>query len=101
MVDGMFAFALIDKEKEKLFLCRDLFGEKPLYIYNNGKTIAFASELKAIEKLPGFCKELNRRAVGYMIKKGYIPSPLSIYKSVKKVRPACLCYRRFSAGHIF
>ena len=46
----MFAFALIDKANSKLYLGRDLFGEKPLYYFNNKKEIIFSSELHNVNK---------------------------------------------------
>lgn len=48
--DGMFAFAIYDIEKKELFLARDRAGKKPLYIYQLGKEIVFASELNALSK---------------------------------------------------
>ena len=45
---GMFAFAIWDEQEQNLFLARDHFGIKPLYIANNGKTIRFASQVKAL-----------------------------------------------------
>ena len=54
-LDGMWAIALYDMDKSKLFLSRDKFGEKPLYIYKKQDTIVFASEIKAI-LATGLCK---------------------------------------------
>ena len=49
MIDGMFAFAILDKDENKLFLARDRSGKKPLYIYKKENTFIFASELNAIK----------------------------------------------------
>lgn len=60
---GMFAFAIYDKVKNKLFLCRDRVGVKPLYIYWYKGLFLFGSELKSFHKHPEFNKEINEVAV--------------------------------------
>jgi asparagine synthase (glutamine-hydrolysing) len=58
--DGMFAFALLDKEENKLYIARDRAGKKPVYIYHNNETVVFASELNAIkDQLPLRIKEAS------------------------------------------
>lgn len=86
---GMFAFALWDKNRKKLFLYRDRLGVKPLYYYFDGRVLLFASELKALMAHPRFSKELNTNALGLYLKLGYVPSPLSIFADTNKVRPGC------------
>ncbi|KIM09988.1 MAG: asparagine synthetase [Sulfurovum sp. FS06-10] len=49
MLDGMFAFAILDKEKNKLIVSRDRAGKKPLYYYSDGHRLMFASELNVIK----------------------------------------------------
>ncbi len=56
---GMFAFAIWDKAKSKLFLARDRIGKKPLYYYYDQKTFIFASEIKSILEDPYVQKEIN------------------------------------------
>jgi len=58
---GMFAFAILDVEAQKLFLARDCFGIKPLYYSNWQDGFAFASEIKALLELPGVGREMNRQ----------------------------------------
>lgn len=84
---GMFAFALWDEEKSELTLARDRLGEKPLYVARVGKGLAFASELKAIENLPGFDKTLNNRALAGYLRQGYISAPATIYRASAKLLP--------------
>lgn len=85
---GMFAIALWDNRIQTLFLMRDRVGKKPLYYYNDGRQLAFASELKAILELPGISKEIDTVALDAYFSFGYVPSPLSIFKKIRKLKPA-------------
>lgn len=86
--DGMFAFALFDRKTGELTIARDPFGEKPLYYttLNNG-TFAFASELRALEVLPGFDNTVDPDAIAEYFAFQYIGAPRTIYKSVFKLLP--------------
>ena len=80
---GMYAFAIWDAKKKGLFLARDPFGIKPLYYSDNGKTIKFASQVKALLKF----KEINTFPqpaghVGFFLW-GYVPEPYTMYKGIK------------------
>ncbi len=61
--NGMWAFVIYDKNKNEFFASRDRFGVKPFYYYRDGETFAFASEIKALVKLPFIKKEINPKAV--------------------------------------
>jgi asparagine synthase (glutamine-hydrolysing) len=87
-VNGMFAFALWDKKERQLALARDRLGEKPLYVGWLPKTIVFASELKALQQLSQWRKTIDRQALGYLLRFGYIPVPLSIYAKTFKLPQA-------------
>ncbi|MCR2834400.1 asparagine synthase (glutamine-hydrolyzing) [Parerythrobacter lacustris] len=87
-VDGMFAIALFDRQERKLTLIRDAFGEKPLvYGLWNG-SLLFASELKAMQALPGFRPEMDLGALGDFFKYSYIPGPKTIWRGFAKLPPA-------------
>ena len=58
---GSFAFAIYNKKEEELFLARDGWGAKPIYYYQNDKTLLFASEIKAIFEYPGIVEKLHCR----------------------------------------
>lgn len=84
-LEGMFAFAIYDKDKEKIYIARDRFGEKPLYYYKNKDAFYFASELKAFKefiKSPG----IDIQALNLFFSLTYIPAPYTIYKDVKKLQ---------------
>lgn len=85
--NGMFAFAVWDKEERKLYLARDRMGEKPLYIAFLGTGVAFASELKAFRQLKFFETSVDRVAAGLFFRYGYVPSPYSIYSNTYKLHP--------------
>ncbi|MGH8217864.1 MAG: asparagine synthase (glutamine-hydrolyzing) [Steroidobacteraceae bacterium] len=87
---GMFAFALWSAPERMLYLARDRFGEKPLYYALEDGRLIFGSELKALREHPAFRAEVSRDALALYMRRGYIPSPHSIYRSVRKVRPGCL-----------
>ena len=61
--NGMFAFAVWDREERRLFLARDRYGIKPLYYTQQGATFLFGSEVKAILAHPAYRTELDRRAL--------------------------------------
>lgn len=85
---GMFAIALWDTEDKQLYLARDRFGEKPLYYGLQGDTFLFGSELKPLTLHPAFEKELNKGAIGLLLKHGYIPTPYSVWKNIYKLPAA-------------
>ena len=85
---GMWAFAIYNKEKEEVILCRDRVGVKPLYYYLGSDFILFASELKSFYKIIDFKKEENKQSIYYFFKYGYIPTPNTIFKNTYKVEPA-------------
>ena len=84
-LNGMFAFAIWDKKERELYLCRDRMGIKPLYYYNDGNVFAFASEIKALKKVPELNWELDTASVFQFLNLGMILTPNSIYKNVKKL----------------
>ncbi len=89
-IDGMFAFALYDKEKDMLILVRDRIGKKPLYYYKDSQSFVFASELKPILLCPVVEKELRTDIVGRYLTNKYINAPDSILQNVYKLKPGSM-----------
>ncbi len=87
---GMFAISLWDSNKKRFILARDRIGKKPLFYSLNDNFIAFASELRSLLTLPGISKEVDFAAIDAYLTLQYIPSPLSIFKSVRKLKPASM-----------
>jgi len=86
--NGMFAFALWDRNRGKGFLARDRLGIKPLYYaeLENGKVL-FGSELKALLAHPGLARDIDPKAVEEFFAYGYVAEPRSIFRGVKKLAP--------------
>ncbi len=89
-IDGMFAFAIYDKNKRTLTVARDRFGKKPFYYYLDDTTFCFASELKALLKNPVIKKNLtvNKKSLSKFLFYGYIPSPATIFNEAFKLEAA-------------
>jgi asparagine synthase (glutamine-hydrolysing) len=85
---GMFAFALWDAARKRLFFARDRVGKKPLYYARYAGRLAFASELKAFLKDPDFPREIDPEALSLYLRFGYVPAPFSIYRAARKLPPA-------------
>ncbi len=86
--EGMWAFAIYDKKKQRVFFSRDRFGKKPLYYIKTDKYFAFASQPKALLKLLSGNKMIDEEALSYYLTYGYIPGEYSIWKSIKKMGAA-------------
>lgn len=93
---GMFAIALWDSREQKLMLIRDRLGKKPLYYSLAKNRLLFASELKAFLADSSIPREIDPAAVDAYMSFGYVPSPLSIFKSIRKLPPAhyAVCTRK-------
>ncbi|MGN6530612.1 MAG: asparagine synthase (glutamine-hydrolyzing), partial [Ginsengibacter sp.] len=80
-LNGMFAFALFDKQKAKLYLVRDASGIKPLYYAITKEGVAFASEIRGFKPIPYLWEE-NKTWPVYMMAYGHLPEPVTVLKKV-------------------
>ena len=87
LLDGMFSFSIYDKAKDLIYLCRDRFGEKPLYYGKKNNFFFFTSELKPLKKFFSFDLNFNEKAINLYFKFGYIPHPYTILEDVYKLEP--------------
>ena len=83
LLSGMFAIGIFDQLLNKITLVRDRVGEKPLYYMLNGKTVYFASELKAFRVVSDKCLTIDPIALDHLLRYSYIKSPRTIYSEVK------------------
>jgi asparagine synthase (glutamine-hydrolysing) len=85
--NGMFAFALWDGKRERLFLARDRMGEKPLYYAERDGWFVFGSELRAVLAHPGVGPEMDLFGFSRYLSNGYIPDPHTIFRGIHKLPP--------------
>lgn len=83
--NGMFAVALWDEKKRRLWLVRDRLGIKPVYYTIHNGTLIFASEIKAILAYPGFHKKLNEQALFHYLTFSCCPAPFTLFEGIKKL----------------
>ena len=84
-IGGMFALALYDESKRRMWLARDRAGEKPLFVWQANGRVTFASELKAILMLPDAPRRIDRAALEQYLAWGYIPGDMCILEGVRKL----------------
>lgn len=90
-LEGMFAFAIWDEEKQILFCARDRFGEKPLYIFKDDKQLVFASEIKALFAI-GVKRQINQNKLFNFISLKHTYEPYNrsstFYNGIEKLEAA-------------
>jgi len=84
-LNGMWAFAIYDRENHRLFCSRDRFGKKPFYYTQQPGLFAFASELTALTAHSAIQPTVSRLALKKYFAYGYIPAPYSIYDKIYKL----------------
>ena len=87
---GIFAFAIYDMRRRRLFIARDRFGVKPLFYATVAEQLVFASEIKAITALPGFRPTIDRQACCDYLGLGYVPEPATGFREIQALPPGSL-----------
>ncbi|MHB8588258.1 MAG: asparagine synthase (glutamine-hydrolyzing) [Candidatus Dormibacteraceae bacterium] len=87
-LNGMFAFAVLDRRKGEVLLTRDRMGIKPLHYAIDGERLVFASELKALLRDPALRKGIDPVALDQYLAYEFVPSPSSIVRGIGKLPPA-------------
>ena len=89
-LNGIFSFCIFDKNQNKIFLVRDPYGVKPLYIYHHKNNFAFSSELKSFNSIVDFKDDIDLKAISNYLTFLWSPGKKTMYKHVKKVLPNTL-----------
>jgi asparagine synthase (glutamine-hydrolysing) len=84
---GMFAYAIWDRERRRLFCVRDRLGIKPFYYYWDGRTFAFASEIKALLMHPAVSAELEEQVLPEYLAFGYVSEERTLFRGIRKLMP--------------
>lgn len=93
-LNGMYAFAIWDKLEQRLFMARDKMGIKPLFYWNRGEQLVFASELGALLRHPSVSRELDSDSLSMYFTLNYIPDPWTAFSGVYKLPPGhCLWFK--------
>ena len=85
---GMFALAIYDMNKKKVFFARDRFGQKPLVYADTPHGFYFCSEIYPLTQIPHIDTSLCHRSLDDFLSLHYIPAPGTIFNGIKKLLPA-------------
>jgi asparagine synthase (glutamine-hydrolysing) len=95
--NGMYAFALWDEKRQRLFCARDRLGEKPFYYAVWNDSLIFGSEVKALFAA-GVPRDVNEEMLDALLCFGYLPAPYTFYSSIRKLPAGC--YLTAQAGRV-
>ncbi|MBP3502646.1 MAG: asparagine synthase (glutamine-hydrolyzing) [Clostridia bacterium] len=100
-LNGIFAFAIWDSNKNELFLARDHFGVKPLFYTLHNNTLIFASEIKALFKYPGIEPKLDEQSIAELFGIGPAKTAgIGIFKDIYEIKPAHFAVFNDSGLHL-
>jgi asparagine synthase (glutamine-hydrolysing) len=96
--NGMFAFAIWDRNRREVLLARDRLGVKPLYYHLSNGRLVFASEIKAILQVPTVPREVNPQALYHYVGFEFVPAPDTMFQGIRKLPPGH--HLRFREGDV-
>jgi len=88
-LNGIFALAIWDAKARQLLLARDHAGVKPLYYWQHGDALYFASEIKALLRIPEIPRRLNHEALGDYLTYLWVPGEITMLEGIRKIEPGC------------
>ena len=99
LFNGMFAFAIWDSKKKKLFIARDRFGQRSVYYYFKDGKFLFASEIKALLQYDGIKREFDNSTLNKFITWGYAIDGSTFFKNIYELQPGhCMTYDKNSSS---
>lgn len=99
-LNGMFAFALYDRDRRTLFCARDRVGIKPFYYWQGGGRFAFASELKSLLTLPVVERSVDPQSLFHYMSLMFVPGERTILGGVRRLPPGHSLSYRFDTGDL-
>jgi asparagine synthase (glutamine-hydrolysing) len=97
-LEGMFAFALFDRRRRRLFLARDGFGIKPLYLRRTPRQLSFASEVRALASDGEGAPSIDPGFAHTFLRVGYVLSPNTAFSGITKLGPGTICEIDLATG---
>ncbi len=99
-ISGMFAFAIFDKNLNKVFICRDFFGITPLFYTTKNEKFYFASEIKSLLEIPGFERQVNPLALFDYFTLAYVPGENTMFQDIIELRNGQMLTIDLATGNI-
>lgn len=101
-LSGMFAFCIVDRQRQEVFIVRDFHGILPLYVKESDDSIHFASEIKSFLEIPGFESNLDRTAMHHFFSLAYIPGTATPFEGLRELQGGELLHIDLQSGsHTF
>lgn len=101
MLDGSYAFALVDRKLSLLLIARDDIGAKPLYYFKEKGFYTFASEIRALLTYPQINKQINKNALSTFFRYGYFIGDETIYQHIYKFKKGNLTTIDLHSGNSY
>ena len=99
-LNGMFGLAIWNSRERELVVARDVFGVKPMYYWDDGKTLVFGSEIRALLCHPLVTRSIDTTALYEFFGLGYVPSPRTAFAGIHKLLPGHALVRSPAGGEV-
>lgn len=86
-LNGMFAIAIYDAREQAMYVVRDRIGVKPLYLYDDGRMVAYSSEIKSLVAAGIVRQDMDEEAFHHYLTFNYVPAPFTMYRGVRHLMP--------------